>query len=157
MLVGKFIFLIYLIGKVKKAIWSVSLGFFVQVRKKRNDICRTFDCFLYILTAFIYKFKKIIVFGNEPPVVAKPAGAPTSQPAARTNTGYPTQPSYPAQPSYPTQPPPYQSASNLSYPNYPQNVQGPPSGAYQPPTQTPYPAGLSKLNLKFYFKRDFRK
>merc|ERR1712227_204542 len=79
------------------------------------------------------------VFGNEPPVVAKPAGAPTSQPPARTNTGYPTQPSYPAQP------PSYPSASNVPYPTggggYSHNVQGPPSGGYQPPTQTPYPAG----------------
>ena len=100
------------------------------------------------------------MFGNEPPVVAKPAGAPTSQPPARTNTGYPTQPSYPAQPPYSAQPPSYPNASNVPYPTggggYSHNVQGPPSGGYQPPTQTPYPTGLPKLNLRIYLKGEFR-
>ena len=56
MLVEKFIFLIYLIGKAKKAIWSVSLGFFVQVRKTISAEVLIVFC-IFALLSFINSTK----------------------------------------------------------------------------------------------------
>jgi len=97
------------------------------------------------------------VFGSEPPVVSKPAGAPARpvQPPVRSATS-----SYPTQPTYPSQPPPFPGTSphasghaQMHVPShgghapyhapYPQNTpQGPPSMGYRPPmnqSNLPYP------------------
>ena len=97
----------------------------------------------------------------EPPVVAKPAGAPTRQPSVQQPAQ--TRPSYPM--AYPTHPPSFQS-NPPSYPAQPQyrppypsghqNVQGPPGSGYVPPVSNPpYPTGgtSNKYRNQLYLKK----
>ena len=100
------------------------------------------------------------VFGQEPPVVAKPAGAPArpampAQPPIRSATAQATP--YPQtqynsaqqfQPPYPSQ--------NQQFAPYPQqshqNVHGPPTTGGYMPQQSPYPQGSKSL---IYFLLEF--
>ena len=145
---GKSICLICPNGRVAGVIWSALLVFCAQVSR------------LFYFAEIVLYIAHLIVFGSEPPVVSKPAGAPARpvQPPVRSTTSsYPTQPSYPSQPPFPGTSPhgqmhmPSHGGHAPYHAPYPTNTpQGPPSMGYRPPISQPnlpYPTSSKSIQL----------